>query len=139
MNHFLLDRVMFAMTGADFRHCCPLSMTEQHCCLPIYVFYWVERGSCCCCMTQSFAYTKIHKYINQTEILGKFRLHCVQFEGISEPVLNPQKAPCLASGLGSVHTHEKESFLPLDVKLLSSEDSRGRVLRNFTAGFPLHA
>lgn len=111
MNHFLLGRVMFAMTGADFRHCCPLSMTEQHCCLPIYVFHWVEWGSCCCCMTQSFAYTKIHKYINLTELLGKFRLHCVQFEGISQPVLNPQMAPCLASGLGSVHTHEKESFL----------------------------
>ena len=64
-------------------------------------------------MTQSFAYTKIHKYINQTEILGKFRQHCVQFEGISEPVLNPQMAPCLASGLGSVHTHEKGVFPPI--------------------------
>ena len=37
MNHFLLQRVMFAMTGTDFRHCCPLSMIELHC-LPFHVF-----------------------------------------------------------------------------------------------------
>lgn len=30
MNHFLFDRVMLAMTGAQFRHCCPLSKIKLH-------------------------------------------------------------------------------------------------------------
>lgn len=36
-------------------------------------------------------------------------------------------------------TDEKEVFLPLDGKVSGLEDSGGRVLRNFSAGFPLPA
>lgn len=32
MNHFLFDPVMFEMTGAQFRHCCPLSKTKWQGC-----------------------------------------------------------------------------------------------------------
>lgn len=32
MNHFLFDAVMFEMTGAQFRHCCPQSKTKLHGC-----------------------------------------------------------------------------------------------------------
>lgn len=105
MNHLPLGRVMFAVTGADFRHCCPLSMTESHCC-----FTGLNEAAVAAFVTKSLSYTKIHKYVNLTEKKKKKTgrgVYCVQFEGIFQTAVNPHLAPRLTSGLGSVQTQMK--------------------------------